>query len=424
MDNSRRFQCAAAFAVLVPATAVYASHQETGGVTNSDKQIQICAAFNDFLPETFSLTFYGPDGAVLVTQNFVDVPSNGIASLTYMGNASVVSCESSPSNETALNILDWDFDDDEGPRVTAIQGNHNSGDEDPVVNMNTQTPVCTGNCNEDGPCDFELIWWDAGGNNVASQTFQDVPLYGSRSLAYHGSASLLWCERDEIEGDTHSNFVLVHRANGRVEAGHQGRDGGNEDGAAETGAVPKAFGQDLVCLAKCQTGGGTCTGDLTWYGQEGQVLASQNFANVPGRGIRSLTYDGMESLVSCRATNDVDFDVSLNVVHARTGAVEALIGGQNGSDEKAVVNSRRQTPICNGTCDGSSNCTFDLVWYDSGGNTLLSQTFTNTPGQGTRQLPYTGTESPVWCDDVGASETNVELVDRRTGRVNASHTNN
>ncbi len=192
----------------------------------------------------------------------------------------------------------------------------------------------------------------------------------------------------------------------------------------ESGAVINDSEQSVSCHSICTNGGGCGSITQRIYGPSGQQVASKTHNNVPAYSIRSLTYGGGQSPISC--VDDENDGVSVNILDIPDRRVVAVQGNHNDSGEVAVINKSKQYPICTGYCDRDApdKCGFRLRFYDSQGNVVGDKTFNNVPADGNRMLVYGGGKSPVWCRKTivgsGSVDSNILLTDKATGKVDVT----
>lgn len=68
----------------------------------------------------------------------------------------------------------------------------------------------------------------------------------------------------------------------------------------EIGGIYKPAGHHAICMLRCDGDSGSdCRFGLRIYDDNGNIVASQNFNNVPPNGSRMLIYSGPKKLLTC-----------------------------------------------------------------------------------------------------------------------------
>ncbi len=204
MRNVERILC---LFVLLGAcgTMMLASDDDIGPIFNSPSQTVFCMVYCDGGGASdgsceFTLQIQGPEGNVLKSKEFSNVPTNGIRKITYAGIKNPISCETVATNASGqVSEPSWTVVDNRGNVVAMGTNDDDESSEDvgPVWNARNQTPVCLVHCNSD-PCDFRIEITASNGQVIMEKTFWNVPAEGNRMLAYGGGQKMIACEAHEI----------------------------------------------------------------------------------------------------------------------------------------------------------------------------------------------------------------------------------
>ncbi len=183
----------------------------------------------------------------------------------------------------------------------------------------------------------------------------------------------------------------------------------------DIGPIFRSLDQTAFCMIYCDSDEQPCDFTVKIYSSEGVVLKSKSFANVPGNGIRKVTYAGVEKTVNCQTSNEEGDtqEPSWTVIDNR-GNVVAM--GTNGKfdgqgDVGPVWNARNQTPVCMVRCE-EGPCDFRIEINGSQGQMLSERIFRDVPTRGHRQLAYAGSEKMISCEG-----KLVEQVKQSSGRA-------
>ncbi len=156
---------------------------------------------------------------------------------------------------------------------------------------------------------------------------------------------------------------------------------------SEIGPIKPSNSQTELCMVKCsfpQDDRGiepTCNFAIEWLDEEGEILTSKNFFDVPDQGSRKFAYQGNEKLVSCRAENFSSRDPfmmggvqepSIAILDIR-GEVTAVMTNDRAMDNNIVEycpactdlciqcvlcrHDVKGPPTCDPVCDSCINCT-------------------------------------------------------------------
>ncbi len=230
----------------------------------------------------------------------------------------------------------------------------------PIKTSNNQTEICMVRCEgnllyRDGAnCDFEIKWVKKNGVVLLSSEFYNVPVDGSRELPYAGTQKLVSCRIDPIMED-------------------------------ET----------------------TC--DTSHSGRPGEPSIA--ILDVKGYIAALMTNDRSESTpappISCDSACDACSDFCPPGKGADHGAVNEWASAENVIGPTKTNNN--QTEVCMVKCGAppmygghpaqgdESTCDFEIKWLKKNGSVLLSKEFYDVPFDGSRELPFAGTQKLVSC---------------------------
>ncbi len=137
----------------------------------------------------------------------------------------------------------------------------------------------------------------------------------------------------------------------------------------EIGPIRTSNSQTELCMVKCsypqdnERGlNPTCDFVIEWLDEDGDVLLSKNFFNVPDQGSRKFAFAGTEKLVSCRAESLVPErqpdmgavqEPSLAMLDTR-GEITALMT----NDRAMSMNAYEYCPACTDICIECVNCEY------------------------------------------------------------------
>ncbi len=138
---------------------------------------------------------------------------------------------------------------------------------------------------------------------------------------------------------------------------------------SEIGPIKTSNNQTELCMVKCSIPqdyvrdlNPTCDFVIEWLDENGDVLRSKDFFNVPDQGSRKYAFAGTEKLVSCRAGSLVpDRNPDMGMVQEPSVAILDVRGETTAlmtNDRAMSTNVYEYCPACTDICIECVNCRY------------------------------------------------------------------